>query len=163
MGDLIVSLYAPELETLGQRSGQVEATIRPVLAPERHVVLDWVRRHFSENWASEAAVAIGRQPSSCLIAIRNKELLGFACYDATARGFFGPTGVAENARGQGIGAALLYQSLRAMKSMGYAYAVIGDPGPVQFYRDAVGAVELPFQGRGLYADMLRSPNPVTVS
>lgn len=163
MGDLLVSLYGPGLESLGQRTERTDLTIRPVLAPERHVVVDWIRRHFSENWASEAAVAIGRQPSSCLIALSKGGLVGFACYDAVARGFFGPTGVAEAARGQGIGAALLHRTLQAMKAMGYAYAVIGDPGPARFYIDAVGAIEIPVPGKGIYADMLRTSKAVAAT
>ncbi|MEE1611371.1 GNAT family N-acetyltransferase [Microvirga sp. CF3016] len=163
MGDLLVSLYDPGLERLGQRTERTDLTIRPVLAPERHIVVAWIQRHFSENWASEAAIAIGRQPSSCLIALSNGQLVGFACYDAIARGFFGPTGVAEASRGQGIGAALLHRTLLAMKAMGYAYAVIGDPGPARFYIDAVGAIEIPVSGKGIYADMLRTPRPAVVT
>jgi predicted N-acetyltransferase YhbS len=159
MGDLLVSLYAPGFENLGQRTERTDLTIRPVLAPERHVVMAWIERHFSQNWASEAAVAIGRQPSSCLIALSNGELVGFACYDAIARGFFGPTGVAEASRGKGVGAALLHRTLLTMKNMGYAYAIIGDPGPARFYIDSVGAIEIPTPGRGIYTDMLRTPRP----
>jgi len=134
-----------------------------VLAPERHIVLGWIEQHFSQNWASEAAVSIGHQPSSCLIAMSKGELVGFACYDAIARGFFGPTGVAEARRGHGIGAALLRQTLLAMKNTGYAYAIIGDPGPKRFYVDMVGAVEIPIPGKGIYSDMLRTPKPAAVT
>jgi predicted N-acetyltransferase YhbS len=163
MGDLLVSLYAPGFENLGHRTERPDLTIRPALAPERHIVLAWIQRHFSQNWASEAAVAIGHQPSSCLIALSNGELVGFACYDAIARGFFGPTGVSEASRGQGIGAALLHRTLLAMKNMGYAYAIIGDPGPTRFYIDTVGAIEIPASGKGIYADMLRIPKPAAVT
>ncbi|QRM31618.1 GNAT family N-acetyltransferase [Microvirga sp. VF16] len=162
MGDLLVSLYAPGFESLGQPTERTDLTIRPVLAPERHIVVDWIQRHFSQNWASEAAVAIGHQPSSCLIALSKDELVGFACYDAIARGFFGPTGVAEASRGKGIGAALLHSTLLTMKSMGYAYAIIGDPGPTRFYIDTVGAIEIPASGKGIYTNMLRTPKPAAV-
>ena len=163
MGDLLVSLYAPRFKSLAQRTERADLTIRPVLAPERHIVLGWIEQHFSQNWASEAAVAIGHQPSSCLIAMSKGELVGFACYDAIARGFFGPTGVAEAHRGHGIGAALLRQTLLAMKNTGYAYAIIGDPGPTRFYVDLVGAVEIPIPGKGIYSDMLRTPKPAAVT
>ncbi|EIM30541.1 GNAT family N-acetyltransferase [Microvirga lotononidis] len=159
MSDLLVSLYCPGFKASEQRTERTDITIRPVLAPERHVVLSWIQRHFSDNWASEAAVAIGRQPSSCLIALNNGELVGFACYDAIARGFFGPTGVAEASRGEGIGTALLHRTLQAMKDMGYAYAIIGDPGPTRFYIETVGAIEIPVAGKGIYSDMLRTPKP----
>jgi len=163
MGDLLVSLYAPGFTSLEQRTERTDLTIRPVLAPERHVLLAWIERHFSQNWASEAAVAIGHQPSSCIIALSDSELVGFACYDAVARGFFGPTGVAEAYRGRGIGVALLHRTLLAMKHMGYAYAIIGDPGPARFYTDVVGAIEIQIPGRGIYADMLRTPKAVAVT
>lgn len=159
MADLVVSLYAPALDALGCKVAATDITIRPVLAPEQRLVVDWVRDNFSDNWASEALVAITRQPASCLIAIRDGQIMGFACYDAVARGFFGPTGVAVNARGQGIGAALLHSTLTTMKNMGYAYAIVGDPGPTQFYVDAVGAIEIPLPGKGIYTDMLRAPAP----
>ncbi|MCB8822001.1 GNAT family N-acetyltransferase [Microvirga rosea] len=163
MGDLLVSLYAQEFSSPEPRTEGTDLTIRPVLAPERHVVLAWIERHFSQNWASEVAIAIGRQPSSCLIALSNGELVGFACYDAVARGFFGPTGVAEAHRGQGIGSKLLHQTLLVMKHMGYAYAIIGDPGPAGFYVDVVGAIEIPFPGKGIYTGMLRTSEPAASS
>ena len=54
-------------------------------------------------------------------------------------GFFGPTGVDESVRGQGVGEALLFATLRGMREAGYAYAVIGDPGPVEFYMKRLDA------------------------
>ena len=63
--------------------------------------------------------------------------------NVTALSFFGPTGVSEKARGRGIGLQLLIQSLLEMKHMGYAYAIIGSAGPVDFYKKAVGAIEIP--------------------
>ena len=65
-----------------------------------------------------------------MIAVREsgddqKEIVGFACYDATCMNFFGPTGVKESERGKGVGKALLLAALHAMKEQGYAYAIIG--------------------------------------
>ena len=36
-------------------------------------------------------------------------------------------------------------------------AVIGDPGPVEFYRKRLDALEIPGSEPGLYAGMLRRP------
>lgn len=69
--------------------------------------------------------------------------MGFACYDATAPNFFGPTGVDEAARGRGIGYGLLLSVLYAQKAQGYAYAIIGGVGPAEFYEKTVGAVIIP--------------------
>ena len=153
--DLLVNLYSRRLAELGKRVEGVEASIRVVLPPELHIVQGWVREHFSDYWVSELTVAMSHQPPGCLVAIVDGELVGFACYDATARGFFGPTGVAESQRGKGIGASLLYHTLAAMKAQGYAYAVIGGVGPVEFYAKAVGAVPIEADKEDIYQGLLR--------
>lgn len=156
MSDLLVSLYSTKLAELKEKAGSIGITIRPALPPELHVIVSWVREHFSENWASEVAVAFSRQPVACLIAVEDGKLLGFACYDTTARGFFGPTGVDTAARGKGIGLALFSDCLQTMKTLGHAYAFIGDAGPVDFYVKTAGAVEIAAPDKGIYESMLRS-------
>lgn len=155
--DLLVNLYSDRLEALRQRVSDVEATIRVALPPEQHIVKDWVRTHFSEYWVSEVTAAMAHQPPGCLIATIDGTLVGFACYDATARGFFGPTGVAESERGKGIGLALFYHTLAAMKAYGYAYAIIGSAGPVEFYANAVGALPIQSDNEDIYRGLLRLP------
>jgi GNAT superfamily N-acetyltransferase len=154
--DLLVSLYSEKLVELKQKADGVGVAIRPALPPELHVVAEWVRQNFSANWASEVTVAFSRQPVACLIAVEDGRLLGFACYDTTARGFFGPTGVDPDARGKGIGLALFSACLQTMKTLGHAYAFIGDAGPVDFYAKTAGAVEIPAPDKGIYEGMLRS-------
>ena len=129
--------------------------LRRALAPERHVVVSWVREHFGEGWASECEVSFGRLPISCFRAQRGQDVLGFACYDATAKAFFGPTGVLEQERKRGIGKALLLECLHAMAADGYAYAIIGAAGPADFYARAVGAVPIAGSTPGIYANLLR--------
>ena len=51
-------------------------------------------------------------------------MIGFAAYETTRRGFFGPTGVAPSERGKHIGKALLLASLWGLREMGYAQAVV---------------------------------------
>ena len=135
------------------RAGGIE--MRRALAPERDVVVSWVREQFGDGWASECAVSFGRLPISCFRAQRHQELLGFACYDATAKAFFGPTGVLERDRKKGIGTALLLLTLEAMAAEGYAYAIIGGVGPADFYTRAVGAVPIAGSTPGIYANLLR--------
>ena len=153
--DLLVNLYSRRMAEFATRVADCEATIRPALPPELHFVQDWVRRNFSEYWVSELTIAMAHQPPGCLIAIIDGEIVGFACYDATARGFFGPTGVAEGARGNRIGLALFYHTLMAMKAQGYAYAVIGSAGPIEFYVNAVGALPIPSEREDIYQGLLR--------
>jgi predicted N-acetyltransferase YhbS len=145
------------MDSLQKRVEAVEATIRVALPPELHLIQSWVREHFSEYWVSEVTVAMAHQPPGCLVAILDGQLVGFACYDATVRGFFGPTGVAESHRGKNIGLALFYHTLAAMKSHGYAYAIIGSAGPVDFYVKALGAVPIEANGEDIYQGLLRVP------
>jgi GNAT superfamily N-acetyltransferase len=154
MADLLVRLY--DLPATGEeKAAAAGVTIRRAIAPEAHVIVDFVRQNFSSPWVSESQLALTQQPPTMFIAIKDGTLLGFACYDTSAKGFFGPTGVLEAARGQGIGEALLMRTLQAMREAGYAYAVIGDPGPVGFYKKRLDVLEIPNSEPGQYAGMLR--------
>jgi GNAT superfamily N-acetyltransferase len=154
MSDLLVRLYDLPVFAAEDKVRAAGVVVRRAISPERHIVLDWVGSHFGEGWVSEAALGMSQQPTTVLVAVKGQELLGFACYDTTAKGFFGPTGVDEAARGQGIGEALLIATLRAMREAGYAYGVIGDPGPVEFYTKRLDALEIPKSKPGHYAGML---------
>lgn len=156
MPDLLVKLYElPEVCDRLEALRVTGVTIRRAMAYEKHLVTGWVRTRFGEGWASECEVAFANRPISCLIATRGGTLLGFACHDATALDLFGPTGVDESERGRGIGAALLLVSLHAMSAKGYAYAVVGGAGSLEFYAKAAGAVEIPGSVPGLYRDRLK--------
>ena len=96
-----------------------------------------------------------RHPVACFIATNDIDVLGFATYDTTSRGFFGPTGVMEEARHKGIGRALLVAALRDMESQGYAYAIIGATTSLDFYRKEVAAIEIPDSTPGFYRGMLK--------
>jgi ribosomal protein S18 acetylase RimI-like enzyme len=148
-----LSLLRPE-PAVDARVAEAGVTIRRPLAPEAQLVAEWVAEKFGKGWASETTVALTRQPPSCFIATRDRQLVGFACHESIARGFFGPTGVDESCRGLGIGHALLLASLFDLKTMGYAYAIIGDVGPSGFYEKTVGAMPIPNSAPGIYAGML---------
>ena len=154
MIDMLVRLYdLPDSTALYADVADKGVTLRRARAFEKHTVAAFART-FSEKWASEVEVAVTRQPVSCFIATRDKQILGFACFETTQRGFFGPTGVSEDARGLGLGKALLMKSLEALRGIGYAYAIIGGVGPREFYEKACGATEIPGSDPGIYADIL---------
>ena len=158
--DMLVRLYEipePSARIAALREAGVD--LRRAIAPEKHVVVAWVRQQFGDPWASECEVSFARLPISCFRAQRGQDVLGFACYDATAKAFFGPTGVLESERKQGIGTALLLMTLQAMAAEGYAYAIIGGAGPAEFYAKAVGAVPIAGSTPGIYAGLLRSDRP----
>lgn len=156
MPDMLVKLYAlPDQAPLLADLRAREIIVRRGLAPEKNQAVAWVRQHFQELWASECDVAFARQPVACFIAFRGETLLGFACYDSTRRGLFGPIGVSEAARGQHIGRALLLACLHDMWAQGYAYAIIGGAGPTAFYAEAVGATVIEGSVPGIFGDLLR--------
>jgi GNAT superfamily N-acetyltransferase len=121
-------------------------------------VLNWVAERFSPLWVNECDVAFAHVPISCLIAVavEQRELMGFTCYDAVYRNFFGPIGVDEAYRGRGLGKVLLLKCLHDMASQGYAYAIIPWVGPKEFYADLVGAIEIEGSEPGVYRTMLRN-------
>jgi hypothetical protein len=155
MIDLLVKLYDIH-DDWSFLSGQdrLGITIRKPIGSEKNILVDWVREKFSDGWAGEAELAFSSQPISCFIAVYNQNLIGFACYDATALGFFGPTGVEEHCRGRGTGRALLLACLLDMKLKGYGYAIIGGVGPVEFYRKVAGAEEIPGSTPGIFRSWL---------
>lgn len=155
MIDMLVRLYdLPQTSDLYEKIASQGITLRRARAFEKHTVANFARENFSEKWASEIEVALTRQPVSCWIATRNKEILGFSCYETTQRGFFGPTGVIEAARGNALGKALLFKALESLRDMGYAYGIIGGVGPREFYEKNCGAIEIPGSDPGVYSDIL---------
>lgn len=157
MKDMLVRLMEhPDASELEKRLLEKEKIVfRRAIAPEKHLVSEWVMEQFGAYWKSEVEVAFSRQPVSCWIAQRGNAILGFACYECTARNFFGPTGTLESERGKGIGKVLLIKSLESMREMGYAYAIIGGVGPAEFYEKAVGAQVIEGSEVSIYQHLLR--------
>jgi predicted N-acetyltransferase YhbS len=156
MVDMLVKLYDLDDDwTFMAEQARLGITIRKPMGSEIQLVVDWVREHFGAAWASEMQVALFNQPRTAFVAIQDAQPIGFACYDAAALGFFGPIGILEACRGQGTGRGLLLACLLDMKLKGYGYAVIGGVGPVEFYRQAVGATEIPGSTPGLWKTWLK--------
>jgi len=155
MIDMLVHLTKlPDSTDLYRRVQDQGVILRRARAYERHIVADWVGKHFSPKWVSEVKVAFSREPVSCYIATKEKEILGFACVETTAKSFYGPTGVSEAARGTGIGKALLFRAMEDLRERGYVYGIIGGVGPRAFYEKAINAVEIPDSSPGVYEDIL---------
>lgn len=156
MADLLVDLYRLEdnsekFELLKKQGFE----FKQVLAPDRGKVLHFVKKHFTSEWADECEASFSNCPITCFIAVKDKRIVGFACYEATAKNFFGPTGVDKKFNGKGIGSALLVKCLLSMKYMGYAYAIIGGAeGAAEFYKKAVNAFEIPNSTPGIYSRLL---------
>ncbi len=152
MPDMLCSLVSiPEVEPLLEKLKKEGITLRRPNPWEQKEVREFIESHFTTGWADEISVAFSSKPVTCFVARDNGKVIGFAGYECTRRNFFGPTGVDETYRGKGVGKALFYAALRGLQQLGYVYAIIGDAGPVDFYRKTVGAEVISIgEGRGIY-------------
>jgi GNAT superfamily N-acetyltransferase len=149
--DLLIKLYeinfgklVAELET------KPEITFRKPIGTDRYLMINWAQQNFPKSWVSEIETALANTPTSCIIAQQHNTLLGFACYDATALGFFGPIGVIGEAQGQGIGRRLAIHCFHEMWLKGYGYAIVGMAASADFYRKITSVIEIPDSDPGLY-------------
>ena len=138
MPDMLVKLYDKKQDM----SVCVEegVSIKRAMALDKNAIVDFVKSNFGNNWEAECERAIFNSPPSCYIAVKDKKIIGFACYDATALGYLGPVGVLPEERKKGLGKMLLNKCLQSMKEKGYGYAVIGFVGPVEYYSQHFNAV-----------------------
>jgi len=151
--DMLIKLYAQESDIgLPQELAQKKIHIRKPIGPDRRMLIAWAEACFPATWVGEIEQALGNTPRSCFIAQRERALLGFAAYDATALGYLGPVGVIEEARGLGIGGALIRACMVEMRLKGYGYAIVGMAGVPEFFRKVAGAVEIPGSSPGIYGE-----------
>jgi GNAT superfamily N-acetyltransferase len=108
---------------------------------EQDRVLAFVERAFGRIWRFEATKAFASELPKAFVTEVSGEVTGFAVHDVNNRGlgFFGPTGVESSMRGRGLGCALLLASLRDLRRLGYARAVIPWTDALDFYRKCCGA------------------------
>jgi GNAT superfamily N-acetyltransferase len=156
MPDLLVNLLKlPPLERALAQVSDANVNIRRAQPFEITPVREFIESNFSIAWADEICVGFANKPVTVYIATRDSRVVGFAGYECTRKAFFGPTGVAESERGRGIGRGLLIAALWGLRELGYVYGIIGAAGPVEFYREAVGAIEIPDSAPGSYTDLLK--------
>jgi phosphoribosylglycinamide formyltransferase-1 len=131
-----------------QLDGEPPAGVEIDAGDER--ALAWIDDVFGGSWSSEAFAG------TTLVARRNGAPVGFATFDPRGLrfawlngisrepdvGVFGPFGVAPEARGAGIGRALLVRALSGLRARGYVRAVIpavGDARLERYYVEMAGA------------------------
>ena len=137
--DMLVNLtHLPEIPS-------VEGVkIKAALACNKAQIMEFIRERWGDGWCGEAEKALLQQTPKLFIATEKGNIIGFACFDSTARDYFGPIGVDESCRGRKIGEALLLRTLHAMRDYGYGYAIIGDVGDAHgFYEKIAGASFIP--------------------
>jgi predicted N-acetyltransferase YhbS len=152
MADMLVRLYnLPEARPVLEALEEDGIIVRRPQMSERSPLRRFVEDQFSERWADQAVRAFAQHPITAFIAQDGARVVGFAAYEGTRRGFFGPMGVDEDWRGRGIGKALTLACMHAMREMGYGYAIIGAAGPADFYARCCGAEIVEDSKPGVYA------------
>lgn len=142
--DMIVDLREFFATQRAEDSGESrDVNVRRAEEADRERLATFITAEFGERWARGMSVAYARKPTSSFVAIRDDEIIGFAFYDIAFLGYFGAMGVRETDRGCGVGARLLLLALGDMARKGYAYAIIGDVGPIDFYKKVCGAIVIP--------------------
>jgi len=99
-------------------------TVRRADRKDGQATLAAIDRMFAKAWWFETSLAFRAAEPTVYIAERDGEVVGFADYDATNFGLFGPTGVHESLRGRKVGAVLYRRCLSDMRALGYPYALI---------------------------------------
>jgi GNAT superfamily N-acetyltransferase len=149
--DLLIKLYEMRFNGLIQKTPLYpEMELRKPIGPDRRLLISWAQQHFPDLWVGEIESALSNSPTSCFIAQQGASILGFACYDATALGYFGPIGVIEEARGKGIGSCLTQACLQDMWLKGYGYAIVGMASSAAFYGQFATVIEIPGSDPGIY-------------
>ncbi|HKO54258.1 MAG TPA: GNAT family N-acetyltransferase [Thermoanaerobaculia bacterium] len=105
-------------------------------AQDDTAVLHFIEREFGRIWRFEVANA-----QTVFYVEQNGEIAGFAAHGGNNRGlgFFGPTGVAKQHRGKGLGRKVLIATLADMRRQGYEQAIIPWTDAIEFYERSCGA------------------------
>lgn len=91
MADMLVKLYhvTPD-HALIARLAQQQIAIKRALAPDTRRVLRFIEtsadthwpQESSESWIGEGAAAMANHPPTCLLAVQQRTIIGFACYSS---------------------------------------------------------------------------------
>lgn len=155
MPDLLVNLLKlPSPDPILGHLLEQGISVRRARSFELSLVRLFVENNFTRAWADEISVGFATKPVTVYIATVDGAIVGFAAYECTARGFFGPEGVRDDFSRRGIGHGLLLACLWGLREMGYVYGIIGRAGPLEFYQKTVGAIPIPESDPGLYVDLL---------
>lgn len=140
--DMVVALENFPLPTCAEIS---EVIIRRADKGDEASLCLFVQQTFSSRWLDAVHNGFTYVVPPIFLAMRQDEIIGFGCYDVVRfkKGTFGPMGVLPSCRESGLGKSLLHHCLFDMKRCGYAYAIIDEAGPIEFYERACGAVVIP--------------------
>lgn len=135
--DMAVSLEAycyPELT-------HSSITFRRATQNDEIELCNFISSEFNKGWADNVSNGFRRKIPPIFVAFDGNKIVGFSAYDVVKnkKGLFGPMGISISHRDMKIGYNLLHLSLNDMNKSEYAYAIISEAGPLEFYEKACGA------------------------
>ena len=137
-----------EKSPLSQRdvnTGNERISFELVTPQTEHITMAFIEKAFTKSWALETQPAFDNDPSSfCYIATdtMTKSVIGFAAVGAANPQWFGPMGVKESLRGQGIGKQLLIHACLEAGKRGLTHMIIPWINEKDiFYRKIIQSVE----------------------
>jgi hypothetical protein len=156
--DLVVRLYGlPSPEPYLRELAEKGITLRRPRDYEKSQVLRWVESNFNQGFRDECDLTFGH-PVRTFIAIKDRHIIGFSCYETTHRNFAGPIGVLKEHRGRrggNVAIALGLLTLQALAEMGYAYAILGGVSAfAPLCRRVFGAMDIAGSSPGIYTEPL---------
>ena len=84
MSDMLVNLLKlPPLDPVLDEMSRAQIVIRPAQPFEISRAREFVEKNFSLAWADEISVGFANKPVTVYIAVKEKELVGFAAYECT--------------------------------------------------------------------------------
>ncbi|WP_102026451.1 GNAT family N-acetyltransferase [Salirhabdus sp. Marseille-P4669] len=139
--DLIVDLSEVDDELKEKNA------IRRLTEDDLEAIKRFIVEEFDARWLGNFENLHGEE-LPVFLALQDEEIVGFACYDTFEgkKGYFGPMGVAKHHRLASVGKELLQRSLVDMSKKGYAYAILGGAGPIEFYEKNCNAKVIPLFG-----------------
>ena len=150
--DMVADLARTDLETATAEAAAAAAGIRfrRATAADRDWLHEGVARelaypapgsHLGRRWAYLATLGLDGPPAAVQVAeeAASGAFLGFGATHVARWGVLGPMGVAERARGRGVGAVLLKRCLRDLRVDGFEQGEIYSVGPIAFYAKTVQA------------------------
>ncbi|WP_421378925.1 GNAT family N-acetyltransferase [Bacillus salacetis] len=121
-------------------------TIKRAAAGDEQRLVDFAAEHFGEGWTKTLKNGFHQEEIPIFLAWKSEKLIGFSSYDIylNQKGIYGPMGVIKEERKNRLGSILLHEALSDMKRKGYAYIVLGEAGPIEYYEKECGAMLIPF-------------------
>ena len=89
MADMLAKLYnIPNSYEIEKKLLEEGIKIKKALSPDRSKIVDFSKTCANEDYSDEVKASFSNNPITCYIATKEKKIIGFACYEATAKKFF---------------------------------------------------------------------------